>query len=300
MNTVALAVAALMAPPSATPASQDTEDRIQALERKLEALTAEIERTQLGAPAAISDGRVFGLGPGGSKVYNSEANKVSIGGYGETLFQFRSGETDVFDALRTVIYVGYKFTEQWILNTEIEFEHGTTSTTSGTTSSGGSASAEFAYIDYLYTPNHAARIGLVLVPVGLVNEQHEPVNFLAARRSRTENNIIPTTWRELGIGVAGDTGDWAYRAYVLNGLNGVDFDDGGLRGGRQSGNRAAAEDLAFVARVDYVGQEGLVVGASVYTGDSGQDQAFGSDLGTTIVEAHAEYKLGGFLSLIHI
>ena len=255
MNSIAIAIAMLMAPPANTNPAQDNDERIRVLEQRIDALAAELERSQLGAPAAISDGRVFGLGPGGSKVYGAEENKVSIGGYGETLFQFRPGETDVFDALRTVVYVGYKFTEQWILNTEIEFEHGTTSTTSGTTSSGGSASAEFAYIDYLYTPNHAARIGLVLVPVGLVNEQHEPVNFLAARRSRTENNIIPTTWRELGIGVAGDTGDWAYRAYVLNGLNGVDFDDGGLRGGRQSGNRAAAEDLAFVARVDYVGQE---------------------------------------------
>ncbi len=273
----------------------DNEERITELELRLEALAAELERTDLGAVAVGVDSGVFGLAPGASKIYATDENKVSIGGYGETLFQFRPGDTDVFDALRTVFYIGYKFNEQWLLNTEIEFEHGSTSSSSGTTSSGGSASAEFAYIDYLYSQEHLARIGLVLVPMGWVNELHEPTTYMTARRSVTETRIIPTTWRELGAGVAGETEDWAYRAYVLNGLDGSDFNDDGLRGGRQSGNRAAAEDLALVARLDWTGTPGLVVGASAYTGDAGQDQAAGgADLGTTIFDIHAEYRYAGW------
>ena len=88
----------------------------------------------------------FGLGPAASKVYGVEEG-ISLGGYGEFLFQQVSGNTDVFDALRAVTYIGYKFNSRWVFNSEIEFEHATTSASSGTTSSPGSVSVEFAYID---------------------------------------------------------------------------------------------------------------------------------------------------------
>ncbi|MFT7679962.1 MAG: hypothetical protein ACI8QC_003967 [Planctomycetota bacterium] len=276
------------------PQNQDP-DRIQQLEIRLDALAAELERANIGVPAEVLGDGIGGLAPGASQIYRSDEGEVSLGGYGETLMQFKPGATDVFDALRTVIYMGYKFDDKWLLNTEIEFEHGTTSSSSGTSSGGGSASAEFVYLDYQYSEQHAARVGLVLVPMGLVNEMHEPTTYMTARRSRTETNILPSTWREMGVGLTGDNGEWAYRAYVLNGLNGSEFDDGGLRSGRQKGNRAAAESLAVVARLDYIGSPGLMLGGSVYSGDSGQESAPGDvDLDTTIVELHAEYKRGPF------
>lgn len=276
------------------PQDQDA-DRINQLEMRVDALAAELERTQIGALGEGLGEGLGGLAPGASSVYRSDTREVSLGGYGETLMQFKPGATDVFDALRTVLYVGYKFDEQWILNSELEFEHGTTSNSSGSTESGGSVSAEFVYLDYQYSEQHAARVGLVLVPVGLVNEMHEPTTYMTARRSRTETNIMPSTWREMGVGLTGDNGEWAYRAYLLNGMNGSEFDSDGLRGGRQKGNRAAAESLAVVARLDYVGSPGLMLGGSIYSGDSGQESAAGGvDLETNIVELHAEYKQGPF------
>ncbi|MCP3915575.1 MAG: hypothetical protein GY711_08480 [bacterium] len=280
----------------------DVEDRLHALEREnaelrqqFSSLADDFEALDLGAAVGpLGDGEK-GFGPGASKIYGVE-HGLSIGGYGEILFEGRSGNVDRTDAQRVITYLGYKFNDQWLLNTEIELEHATTSNSSGTTSSEGSSSVEFAYLEYQHTENFGARAGLVLVPMGWINELHEPTSFLGAQRPQTERRIIPSTWRENGVGVFGSAGGFEYRAYAINGLNGEDFDASGLRGGRQKGSRAAADDIAFVGRADYVDVPGLTVGGSVYVGDSGQDGVDGTteipDLSTTIVELHAQYQTG--------
>src|SRR4029453_5073175 len=106
----------------------------------------------------------------------------------------------------------------------------------------GEVSVEFAYLDYLIRPEVNVRAGLVLIPVGFINELHEPPVFLGARRPDVEDRIIPTTWRELGAGVFGDAGPVTYRAYVVNGLDssGIEAEEPlpqGGRGGRRGGGR---------------------------------------------------------------
>jgi hypothetical protein len=156
---------------------------------------------------------------------------------------------------------------------------------------------EFAYLDYLWRPEANVRAGLLLVPMGFVNELHEPTVFLGAKRPDVERVIIPTTWRENGFGLFGEVGPVSYRTYIVNGLEGAGFSAGGLRGGRQKGSQALAEDFAWVGRVDYAPMPGLQIGASAYVGDSGQDlvDANGRDieLGTTILEGHAEWRWRG-------
>ena len=107
-----------------------------------------------------------------------------------------SGKTDTFDLLRAILYFGYKFDDRFVFNSEIEFEH-------STTSESGSASVEFAYLDYLFKPGFNVRGGLLLVPMGLVDELYEPTTFLGAKRPETERRIIPSTWRENGLGAHG-------------------------------------------------------------------------------------------------
>jgi hypothetical protein len=188
--------------------------------------------------------------PARRKVYDSTGG-VSIGGYGEWLFSDLQGrDDDVADALRTILYVGHRFDDAWLLNTELEFEHGTTEDASGTTSSEGSVSVEFAYLEHVVSDELAVRGGVLLVPMGLVNERHEPTTFPTARRSITESRILPTTWRELGLGVLGERDGVSWKLFVVNGLEGERFDEGGLRSGRQKGNRADFDDPAVVARVD--------------------------------------------------
>jgi hypothetical protein len=227
---------------------------------------------------------------------------VSIGGYGEVLYENFAGETegdapsgltDRLDALRAIVYVGYKFSDKILFNSEVEFEH-------GSTEEDGSVSLEFAYLDYRLSPSFGVRGGLLLPPMGFINEIHEPPAFLGARRPETERQLIPSTWRESGIGVFGGTESINYRAYVINGFDAAGFSAGGIRGGRQNGSEADAANFGLVGRVDYTGVLGLTVGTSAYVGNSGQGATLPSDPAATVGartflwEGHAEYKLRGF------
>jgi hypothetical protein len=141
------------------------------------------------------------------------------------------------------------------------------------------------------------RAGLVLVPVGFVNEMHEPTTYLGARRPDTESRILPSTWRANGIGAFGEAGPIAYKLYLTESLNASGFNaSNGIRGGRQSGARAAADNLAFTGRVDLISVPGLLAGASFFTGESGKDlvaagQPFGAR--TTTWDLHVDGRLGG-------
>ena len=267
----------------AASAQNPLEQRVEELERTVEALTEALEHQEMPSLFQEVGESEFGFAPAASKVYQSTGG-LSIGGYGEGFYQHQEDGTDNADLLRGVLYFGYKYTEKWIFNSEIEFEH-------ASTSKEGSASVEFATIDHLASDALGLRVGLLLVPMGLLNKLHEPTTFLSVGRPETERRIIPSTWRENGLGIFGEAGGFEYEAYVLNGLKGEKFDDNGFRGGRQKGSQAVAEDLAGVLRLDYTGTPGLLVGGSAYHGDSGQDS--GLDLDTTLVEAHAETRWRG-------
>jgi thiamine biosynthesis lipoprotein ApbE len=273
--------AARPAAPAAQQPAQDDDARITALEQQMDAFSFELERTMIGDLVPPLGDSYSGLGPAASKVYSKDQG-LSIGGYGEALYRDpEGGGSATFDLLRAVFYFGYKFNEDWILNLEIEHEHA------------DETFVEFAYVDYLGWEATNARGGLVLIPMGFLNELHEPTTFLPAVRSDTESKIIPSTWRENGVGVYGDAGPVEYRAYLVNGLDGSGFSDAGLRGGRQKGSQALADDLAVVGRVDYVDVPGLVVGGSAYVGDSGQSQAGIGEVGTLIYEVHGEWRQSG-------
>jgi len=278
-------------------------DALQELERRLEILSREIEKLQIGEAAVVAEQSAYGMGPAASKIYQA-GEGVSIGGYGEMLLEgfdsqkddgTASGKTDQLDFLRAVIYLGYKFNDRILFNSEIEFEH-------ASTGKEGEASVEFAYLDFLFRDEVNARVGMVLVPMGFVNELHEPPIFLGARRPDLENRLIPTTWRENGAGVFGDLGPVSYRAYILTGFDGAGLDESGfsaagLRGGRQSGSKSFAEDFALVARVDWEITPGLMLGGSFYTGDSGQGAKTSAlekiEAGTDIMDVHLQWRWRG-------
>jgi len=273
------------------------DERLAELKRQIDVLAAELESLRVGQPVVTADAGVHGLGPAASKVYGAKEG-VSIGGYGELLYQnydstLENGAPseleDTLDLLRAVFYFGYKFDDRFLFNSEIEFEH-------ASTEDDGEVSVEFAYLDYLWRESLNVRAGLLLLPMGFVNELHEPTVFLGTMRPETERRIIPTTWRENGAGIFGDIGPFTYRTYVVNGFDASGFAADGLRDGRQDGSKAKAGDLAWVGRLDYVATPGLVVGASGYHGDSGQDledASGGIDAATSIWEAHVEWRWKG-------
>jgi len=270
------------------------EDRIAELERTVAILADELERTrrELAVPEDQPLSSKFGLGPAASKIYGL-GRGFSIGGYGEGYYSAlvgdKGGAKNRADLLRMVLYTGYKFTDSILFNAEIEFEHATTGSTES--SSGGSVSLEFAYLDFLLSDWANIRAGLVLVPMGFINEIHEPVSYFGVHRPEIEQQIIPSTWRENGVGILGSLYEQVdYQAFVINGFNAEGFDSGGLRGGRQKGNRALAEHLAFVGRLDWAPIQQFLIGGSVYHGNSGQNQDAIPDTPTTIWEVHAQYE----------
>ena len=278
--------------------------------RRTGLLAEEFERlrTQLTVPEEVDLKSLYGLGPAASKIYQVERG-FSIGGYGEAYYRKDVGDKkdsdiDTSDFLRFVLYTGYKFSDWIVLNAELEFEHASTST-------GGSVSVEFAYLDFLLSEKLDiplnVRMGMLLVPLGIVNELHEPVYFNGVERPELERRIIPSTWRENGVGIWGQlTPQLEYRLYAINGLDGEDFRDNGIRSGRQKGGQVRAEDIAFAGRLDYRPLQSLTLGASVYHGNSGQGRTFTwddpmtgeeqrdkLDISTTIWEVHGIYRQAG-------
>jgi hypothetical protein len=275
----------------------EMKERVQKLESEVSTLADELSDalTAVAVPDDWNYDVYYGVAPTASQVYGTEKG-LSIGGYGEIRFRHQTASNDIYDALRLVSYIGYKFNEKWVVNTEVEFEHGG----AGSESSDGSVSMEFMNLDYLHSETINFRIGLVLVPMGLINRVHEPLFYRGASRPEVERQIIPSTWSENGAGIFGRLGDRVrYHAYAINGFDGIGFNGSGLRGGRQGGSEALANNWAFVGRMDADTLPGLTVGGSFYYGNSGQDQADSTgqsigSLGTTLYEFHAEYKAKGF------
>lgn len=286
-----------VAPPVASAAAQQETDR------KVGVLAEEFEKLKsaIVLPESKELKSYYGLGPGASKVYQISRG-LSIGGYGETNLskkvQHTQGQEDRADALRFVLYTGYKFSDRILLNAELEVEHATTEET--VSSDAGEVALEFAYLDFLGWEELNARAGLVLMPLGFINEQHEPVYFYGVHRPQVERVIIPTTWRELGVGVFGSFlgGDVQYRTYGSTSLNAEGFEPSGIREGRQSGDRALAESYGWSGRLDWVPHQvpGLLIGGSAFVGATGQNQDFAGQDATALLDVwdlHAQYRWRG-------
>jgi hypothetical protein len=277
---------------------------VKNLEHKTDVLSKEVEklRTNLTIPDEVQYKSAYGLGPAASKVYQV-GKGLSIGGYGEANYQATVGDektkSDNADFERLVLYTGYKFTDSILFNSELEFEH-------GSTSNGGSVSVEFAALDFFINPMANVRAGMVLLPMGFINPIHEPPFYFGNNRPEVERQILPSTWRDIGAGLFGEIlPNLTYTTYVVNSLNAANFTADGIRSGRQQGSQSKAEDLAFVGRVDYAPSviPGFSFGGSAYLGKTGQNQSFitnsrtkatqNVDAFTQLYEGHVQWKYRG-------
>ncbi len=280
-------------------------DRLSAMEvstkkqaQQTDALTSEIINVQNATSFSSVDmsKTEAGLGAAASKVYYSK-NPLSIGGYGEMYYSHDvdagADETEVY---RFVPYIGYKFSDNIILNSEIEIEHG-----------GQEISIEQLYIDFLINPTFNVRLGHQVVPMGLVNQNHEPVLYNTVKRPDVENYLIPSTWHESGLTVYGKTDNFNYAAGAVVALDmslanhdGAPEEDtygkNWIRDGRRGGNEtnSATSNFGAVARLDYTGTNGLLVGASLYTGEAGASTNNKEVGRLTLGDIHAQYQNEGF------
>ncbi len=194
-------------------------------------------------------------------------SKLSIGGYGEVHYnqpiEANKTKLGTLDLHRVIMFMGYNFNEKTQFVTEIEFEHT------------NELWVEQAFLQHKINQFINFRAGLMLIPMGIINEYHEPTTFYSVERPTIDSKIAPSTWREIGAGFAGNIIDLnlKYQAYVVGGLNGYDskgvFNGSkGLRSGRQKGAKAYVSSPNFTGRIEYYGIRNLNVGVSGYFGDS--------------------------------
>jgi hypothetical protein len=210
-----------------------------------------------------------------------------ISGYMD--FHFNKGEAEdgVLDFHRFVLIVNHSFSPRIRFVAEVEVEH---AFVEGLEES-GELELEQAYVDFLLTRPFNVRAGMLLVPMGIINERHEPPVYMGVERPFVDTVIIPSTWFENGAGVFGEVGrGFRYRAYVMAPLNALEFSaDEGIRNGRQKGSRSDVRNVAYTGRVEYVGAPGLTLGASAWSGKS-SFLAPRLDVQVRVGEADVRYK----------
>ncbi len=216
-----------------------------------------------------------------------EEERLTIGGYGQIDYnqavsggEFQNGTLDVH---RLVLMFGYKFSKRTQFITEVEFEHVK------------EVFVEQAFLQYEILPWLKFRGGLLLVPVGIINEYHEPPTFNGVERPNLDKYIVPTTWREIGAGFTGvfPAASISYQAYVMNGFNGYDGDphlsgSNGFRKGRQKGAESFITSPGLAFKVNYFGVKGLHLGLSGYSGNSQSTLYNGLDKNDPLAIAKAD------------
>jgi hypothetical protein len=256
-------------------AQEGVEQKIESLRKQVDELKAEVLRQR-----------------------TPDAPATSLFGYGEFNYnRFRDADrTTRADLRRFVIGFGHRFDDRLSFNSELEIEHGVVGSKDR-----GETALEQAYLNYRFNDAFNAKGGLFLIPLGILNETHEPPTFYGVERNEVETRIIPTTWRELGIGLHGLIGQgFKYDAGITTGFNSGKLDDPstGVGSAHQEGQLADAHDLSVYGALNY-SAPGLLLGGGLFTGNTGQNgQANpllkGVAARLTLWDLHAKYAIAGF------
>lgn len=259
------------------------EQRIAELERQQEQTDTELEATA---------DYVESMDTAGSD------SATTLGGYGELHYNNLdaddpSNDVDEIDFHRFVLFLGHRFNDRVSFFGELEVEHALAGDDKP-----GEVEVEQAYVDIKLGDTLSAKTGLFLLPIGFLNETHEPPTFYGVERNDIENIIVPTTWWEGGGGFSGNTSQGlSWDVAMHSGLQ-MPTDGGSafrVRSGRQKVADALNNNWAYTARVRYTGLPGLELGASYqYQSDPSQQAGDGLDKGQLLV-AHLAWSVEDFM-----
>ncbi|MEN8662750.1 MAG: porin [Lentimonas sp.] len=254
---------------SAQAAASSTRKELASTQAQLEATTLAVEE----------GGSVFG----GSGWWE----KTSVGGYGELHANFYENADNQVDFHRFVLFFNHEYNDWITLYTEFELEHSLAGDAKP-----GEVELEQAFVRMDWTEDFSTDTGIFLMPVGILNEIHEPNTFYGIERNNVESRIIPSTWWEAGL-----KGNYRFgNGIALDGgiTSGLDISDSGvIHDARQKVAKAVNNEAAFVGRVKYTGIAGLEVAASVFYQDD-MAQTADADISGLLSEAHADYTYEGF------
>ncbi|WP_269526392.1 hypothetical protein [Coraliomargarita parva] len=262
--------------------------KAEAGEAKAEAAST---RSELQQAKAQLDATTLAVEEAGQAGFGSWSEDTSLGGYGELHANFPQGGENEIDFHRFVLFFNHDFNDWISLFSEFELEHSIAGE-----GQNGEVELEQAFIRMDWTDKFSTDAGLFLMPVGLLNEIHEPNTFYGVERNRIESNIIPSTWWEGGV-------KGSYR--FANGISvdgaitsGLDVAASGssayrIRSGRQKVSGAVNEEAAFAGRIKYTGIAGLEIGGSVFYQDD-LAQTDPAEFSGLLTSLHADYRKGGF------
>jgi len=304
-------MAAVSATQAATPSNEEIWQLLQEMKQELgsvkqqnealktqnENLKQQVEATEAKAQEASDAAEAVAVASEEAiKTAAEKDSKTSIGGYGELHYNNlenqgdSSKDKDEIDFHRFVLFFNHEFNDRLRLFTELELEHSLAGE-----GKDGEVELEQAYIQYDMNDQHRVNAGLFLMPVGLLNETHEPNTFYGVERNSVEKNIIPTTWWEGGVMFSGELAQgFSYDVAATGGLNTNAGKNYAVRSGRQKVSEALADDFAYTARLKWTGIPGIELGTSVqYQEDI--TQSLDADAGNaTLWEAHAAIQKGDF------
>jgi hypothetical protein len=274
--------------------------KLEYLQQQIDELKKQLEQTQ--NQAVETDAKVEAV----AEVIEAEplqaisVQKTTIGGYGELHYNNLSAEdpsrdVEMIDFHRFVLFFGHEFNEKTRFYSEVELEHAFVSDSGGDTP--GEVELEQAFIEFDLRPGLYTRAGIFLMPVGILNETHEPPTFYGVERNDVENIIVPSTWWEAGVGLNGRWGSsWNWDLALTSGLEMPTTGSNAfrVRSGRQKVAKALASDGAITGRLRYLGIPGLQAAITAqYQFDPSQVANDGLDDGT-LLEAHFDYQRSGF------
>jgi hypothetical protein len=245
--------------------AETTDEQIKALQMQIDALADTLDQQS----SSTADAGVY------------------IGGYGEMHLNLNNGKDNEIDYHRFVLFFGKEFNQRTRFFSELELEHSLAGD-----GKPGEVELEQAYVEYDVNDSTKARAGLFLLPIGILNETHEPDTFYGVERNNVEKRIIPTTWWEGGVSLSGSIVDGvSYDVAVHSGLNN---EEATIRSGRQKVAEATANKAAYTARVKYTAIPGLELAVSGQYQDDILQGAGDDEIGAGLIEMHAVYQKNGF------
>ncbi|MGZ3184282.1 MAG: hypothetical protein ACXU8N_17745 [Telluria sp.] len=296
---LATATAALFALPLAARADDAAlAARIEQLAAELDKLKAELQATkaaqaQQGAPAAPAAAAVAAAEP--------QQPATVITGYGEINYNrpVHNSAAAQADARRVVFGIQHRFDDKTKLVTEFEWEHAVVSSEDA-----GESEVEQAYIERQFANGLRGKVGLFLMPVGLLNTNHEPTAYYGVERNFVETAIIPTTWREAGVGLTGETENGlTWDAGITTGFDLTKWEAASEEGREsplgaihQEGQLAKSRDLSVHGALNWRGVPGLLVGGSVFSGKAAHGAAGfpAPDARVTLWDLHTRWTPGAW------
>jgi hypothetical protein len=281
--TVASIIALMLT--STAHGAENTEQKLKRLEAEMQELREQISATAdkvEAAPASSSSKHTGGLSNG----------RTHISGYGELHYNNLESDDgsktkDEIDFHRFVLEFGHEFNETTRFFSEVELEHSIAGD-----GKKGEIELEQAYIQHDFNNNLSGSAGVMLIPVGLINETHEPPAFYGVERNPVEKNIIPATWWAGGVALSGKANNgFSYDLMVHEGLKIKDDGQFKIRGGRQKTAKASAKDFAVTGRVKYTGISGVELGLTAqHQSDYMQGATNGGS--ANLVETHVAVNKG--------